>query len=297
MVVCCLIPAIFAASCNGWNNNGTDRHTTTSEESVTSAPEDTASEPDLTQPSQTETTSAPTVTPAQTEPEETTMSLPEADEIDFRVLPANETVQVDLNGDGSNESIHYTCLDEFSFNLTFNGETRRYEGENFLPDYFFLINLDNNTPVLDIAVQEMGPSDDYQVVFYYYDGEQLIRRGSVPGLICDPRSDTIFTDPFGTGTITVDGSGRLQGMARGQILHTWYHPEIWLVGPDDMLRKEHQQFVSMALTDPVELRLDLDLFVDAGSSEIAGTAYTGDKAQLIRTDNQSWVQLRTEDGL
>lgn len=309
-VLLCLIllPFIFAACFNFGTRENINDTTTTAGTSVTTAESETTIDPTSghtsTIPPETSTT---TVIEETTEPDETTMPSAPVEDIDYQVLPANENITIDLNGDGVYEEIHYTCLDEFSFNLTINSETRRYEGELFLPDYFFLINLDNNDSVLDIAVQELGPSDDYQVLFFHYEGTSLIQRGTVPGLICDPTSETIDEDPFGLGTIAVDGQGLLQGMARGQILHTWFYPELWSIGTDNLLRREHQAYVTMYTYAPdtggltsanqVELLFDLTLTEEPGSTSIAGIAKTGETARLIKTDNQSWVQLRTESGL
>lgn len=300
--------SLLSAACLDFSSQENPTDSTTASVSIPGTSQETTAIPDHSSTkSVDQETEVSTSEPPAEETTETTMPAPPPEEIFFQVLPANETITADLNGDGKDESLHYTCLDSYSFNLTINSETRRYEGEFFLADYFFLINLDNNNSTLDIAVQELGASDDYQVRFYYQEGQDIIERGRVPGRICDPDSETITEDPFGSGTIMIDGQGTVQGMARGQILHTWFYPELWFTGPDQLLRKEEQDIVNMytfssggqdlASGNPVELRRDLVLYAEAGSSATVGIAETGEQAVLTRTDNQSWVQLRTENGL
>ena len=247
-----------------------------------------------------ETTSGETAGP--TGPIETTVPL----DLSYQVLAADKTHQVDLNQDSKAESIAYTCTDEYSFNLTLNQSTQRFAGEMFVPDWFFLINLDMGDSYLDIAIQEQGASDDYQVHFFYYDGTQLVERGIVPGMICDFLSPTITIDPFGTGSIHLDGSGGLTALARGNVLHTWFFYEPWAIGADNMLHAIPQDYYPMWSYNPVTgeespetavtLKMDLPLLQSPDSAEPYLTAQVGQTAYLVQTDNSEWIQLRTEDG-
>jgi hypothetical protein len=227
--------------------------------------------------------------------------------IDYRVLAANQIHMVDLNDDGQKESITYNSPDDFSFNLTLNGETIRQDGEMFLPGWFFLIDLDSGDHFLDIAIQELGASDDYQVTFFYYNGSHLVLRGIVPGMICDAFSATIDKDPYGLGTIRVDGDGGLIALARGNVLHTWFFDEPWQIGENQLLHKIPQSYYPMQSYDlesgnrlpetPVKMKMDLPIVAWPGSSEVAAIARSGQDASLVQTDNQEWVQLRTQNGV
>ncbi|HBP38021.1 MAG TPA: hypothetical protein DD640_04640 [Clostridiales bacterium] len=246
------------------------------------------------------TTSGETAAP--TGPIETTVPL----DLSYQVLAADETHQVDLNQDSGAESIAYTCTDEYSFNLTLNQSTQRFAGEMFVPDWFFLVNLDTGDSYLDIAIQEQGASDDYQVHFFYYDGNQLIKRGVVPGMICDFLSPTVTIDPFGTGSIQLDSFGGLTALARGNVLHTWFYYEPWAIGADKLLHAIPQDYYPMWSYNwetgeefpetAVTLKMDLPLLQSPDSTEPFLTAQVGQTAHLVQTDNSEWIQLRTEAG-
>lgn len=224
----------------------------------------------------------------------------------YRALPADQVHKVDLNNDQVQESIKYTCADDYKGSLTLNGTALPISGDMLLTGWFFLVDLDTRDACLDVAVQELGASDDYLVTFYYYNGSRLIKRGSVPGMIGDPYSSTIAKDPFGLGTIQLDGLGNLVASARGNILHTWFYDQTWTIGTDKLLVKVAQAFYPMKSIDQatgkqlaetaVKLKMDLPLVDQPGSTKAAATVKSGQDASLVQCDNREWVQLRTGNG-
>jgi hypothetical protein len=226
-------------------------------------------------------------------------------EINYQPLPARATHLFDLNNDGTDDSIAYASVGDFDFMLTVNGMKMTGEGEFFLSDWFFVVDLDEDDPYMDIAIQELGPSSDFQVSLYYFDGTQLILRGKVQGLICDIFSETIDSDPFGSGTIQVDGRGGVISMTRGMILHTWFFEEPWQIGEDGLLHKVPMTYYPMEGVNPdtgeripefeVTLLMDLELVAAPDSDEVIATALAGQTAWLVQTDNIAWVQMRTQD--
>lgn len=251
-------------------------------------------------------TSAPTTTGSgttETTAETTAEPLPD---LRYQPLAADINQSFDLNSDGVPEDIFYNVVDDYSFNITLNQQNLTFDGEMFLPDWFFLVDLDVSDNSLDIAVQELGPSDDYQVTFFYFDGGSLVKRGVVPGMICDVYSETLETDPYGTGTIHLDGKGGLTARARGLVLHTWFYDEPWYLAGSGQLKKIGLDYYNMQGYDPdtgellpdtpVTLKINLPLFASPGSAVQSGIAKAGESASLTRTDNQAWVELRTVDG-
>ena len=253
-----------------------------------------------------QTTASPTTSGSGTAETTTTTTAEPLPDLRYQPLAADRNQPFDLNSDGVPEDIFYNVVDDFSFNITLNQQNLTFDGEMFLPDWFFLVDLDVSDTSLDVAIQELGPSDDYQVTFLYYDGSGLIKRGTVPGMICDIFSETLESDPYGTGTIHLDGKGGLTARARGQVLHTWFYDEPWYLAGNGGLKKIGLDYYAMQGYDPdtgellpdtpVTLKINLPLFASPGSAVQSGIAKAGESASLTRTDNQSWVELRTIDG-
>ena len=253
-----------------------------------------------------ETTPEPTGETTAPSTGETTVPTANEIEINYQPLPATATHLFDLNSDGTDDSITYSIAGDFDFTLTVNGIPSYGEGEFFLKDWFFVIDLDEDDPYMDIAVQELGPSSDFQVSLYYFDGAKLVLRGKVQGLICDIFSETIESDPFGSGTVQVDGRGGVISMTRGMILHTWFFDEPWQIGSDGLLYKVPRNYYPMYRDDPVTgeripefeviMLMDLELVASPNSNDVVATAMAGQTATLVQTDDVAWVQMRTQSG-
>ncbi|MGI6326374.1 MAG: hypothetical protein ACOX1U_05325 [Saccharofermentanales bacterium] len=279
---------------------------------VTTASDD-STQPAVTSSLPTETEPAPSSDPLSTSTTETsspdtetTATEPEpVPEIFFQPLPAGQTHYIDLNNDGIDEKLMYDVFNDYSFTLLVNDVATQPEGNNFLDGWFFLVDLDRNDEHFDLAIQELGPSADYMVSFYTFDGEKLVCRGLVPGTICDPYVDDVGSQEYGLGTIRLDGEGGLIAFARGAVLHSWYYDEPWkLVGGN--LERIHQSFIPMHGYDPetesilpelpVELKLNLPLYASPSASTATLMARAGEAASIVRTDNLEWVELRIQSG-
>jgi len=308
LIVLILILSLPVTACKAKPETSASQATQTTEPSESSTQTTAATTSGSTTAATTsQVTSAPTTTSSGTTETtaETTTAEPLPD-LRYQPLAADINQSFDLNSDGVPEDIFYNVVDDFSFNITLNQQNLTFDGEMFLPDWFFLVDLDVTDNSLDIAIQELGPSDDYQVTFFYYDGSSLVKRGIVPGMICDVYSETLETDPYGTGTIHLDGKGGLTARARGLVLHTWFYDEPWYlagngqlkrIGLDYYIMQGYDQDTGELLPDtPVTLKINLPLFASPGSAVQSGIAKAGESASLTRTDNQAWVELRTVDG-
>ena len=250
------------------------------------------------------TTTIATISPTTTVT--TTKAAVPADDFNYRALTANKAHSIDLNGDKVPESISYTSKGDNYAQLTLNGQVTQASGDAFLTGWFFLIDLDARDAYLDVAIQEVGPSNDEWVTFWFYDGSKLIQRGKIYGMICDPNSQSIGQDAFSLGTIRPDGLGGLVTRARGIILHTWFFDEPWVIGSDQSLKRVDQAYYAMVGYDeitnkqlpetPVKMLVDLPLLDKPGSELVVATAKTGQSASLVQTDDREWVQLRTQAG-
>lgn len=225
----------------------------------------------------------------------------------FQPLPEDQACLYDLDNNGTKESFVYNVVDDYRITLTLNGTVTSLDGEMFLTGWFFLTDLDRNDNQLDLAIQELGPSDDYTVTFYYFNGSKLVSRGTVPGTICDPYADDIGNEAYGLGSITLNGAANLIAQARGNVLHTWFYDEPWRIAPGGKLEVIPQTYIPMFAYDsetgerlsetPVTLKVDLPLFNSPdASSDASLLARAGETAALVKTDNTEWVQLRNQAG-
>ncbi|NLK88623.1 MAG: hypothetical protein GX276_00565 [Clostridiaceae bacterium] len=248
-------------------------------------------------------TSTAEISPSATEP--TTAEPEPAPDIFFQPLPAGQALLIDMNNDGIDEKLMYDVFNDYSFTLLVNDVATQPEGYDFLDGWFFLVDLDRNDGHLDLAIQELGPSADYMVFFYTFDGGQLVFRGLVPGTICDPYAEEIGSQEYGLGTIRLDGEGGLVAFARGAVLHSWYYDEPWQL-VDGNLERIPQSWIPIHGYDPetdsilpelpVELKLNLPLYASPSASTTTLIARAGETASIIRTDNLKWVELRTQSG-
>lgn len=307
LIALILILFLPMTACKAKPETSASQTTQTTASSGSSAPTTAATTTGSTTAATTsETTSAPTTTSSGTTETTTETTAEPLPDLRYQPLSADINQSFDLNSDGIPEDIFYNVVDDYSFNITLNQQNLTFDGEMFLPDWFFLVDLDVSDNSLDIAIQELGPSDDYQVTFFYFDGSSLVKRGIVPGMICDVYSETLENDPYGTGTIHLDGKGGLTARARGLVLHTWFYDEPWYLAGNGQLKRIGLDYCSMQGYDPdtgellpdtpVTLKINLPLFASPGSAVQSGIAKAGESASLTRTDNQAWVELRTVDG-
>ena len=289
-----LILAICLAATACLNNTTTQTATTTT----------------TTTQNETTITTTTTTTNESTDPNESTESTTEATEepvvIYYQALPAEEMYKVDLNNDGEIDRVTYTVTNDYSFQLIVNSHIAGEIGENFLESAWFLTDLDIHDDYLDLAIQELGPSDDPFVCFYYLKENQLVYRGKVPGSICDPYSETLESDPYGLGTIELDGLGGLNARARGDVMFTWFYSQPWVLDSAGQLMQIEQDYIYLTgydadahlISDEYEItmKLDLPLVLEPGDTTASLVARSGETGYLVKTDNKKWVQMRTESG-
>jgi hypothetical protein len=218
------------------------------------------------------------------------------DGIVYLPLPARQLSRIDLNGDGDPETVQFIYDNQEGGKLMINQEAKAdYWGEWVVADWFFLVDLDVTDPYLDIAVQDLGSSNDEFVTFFYYDGKDLVKRGTVAGMLCDCYLENFEEQPFGKGSIGLDGHGGIIAHARGLVIHTWFFDQPWHIGSTGLLEEIPQDYYSMH-DAPITLLMDLPLYSDPGAAETSIIAKTGEKGILIKTDMRQWVQIRTQSG-
>ena len=146
-----------------------------------------------------------------------------------KMYKALEVATEDLNGDGAADEIGYRVMKqetgEVLCEITINGETY-IANELFTPeldsimtdpmmDRFYITDILEGDGVLEIAVVDEGPSEDWVTHFYQYDGT-LYYIGMVPGF------------PFASGGLNgFNGFGSINGELVTDLIETAYVQGCW----------------------------------------------------------------------
>lgn len=215
-------------------------------------------------------------------------------------VPSWPECRVDLDGDGSGETIVYEVqsADDIHKELLFliyDSEGNFYsetEGtspvwENPLPEGFFIMDLDSKDAYLEIAVLDDGPSGDPRFYIMRYDTGKLIYMGE------------IFTDsPY--GELKAAGDGKIVGSGRLSVLQTWRAPFTWVVEGNRIRLLEEEwyyPYVNSTAETTVRQKGEITLYEepDLGAKSIQ-LPPSGDTVTFGMTDNKNWVQFFRADG-
>jgi hypothetical protein len=193
-----------------------------------------------------------------------------------KICKADTTVSFDLNGDGANEKIIYR---PGKAELSINNKIIKLNLVSAV-EYFAIADLDKNDKFKEVLIGDYGPSDDYKIYYYAFDGSKVIEIGKTQGLL-----------DYG---VIIDGSGKVIARTRGQILQTWFF------GKTFQLTKEHKlEEVSQDLytTDyDVFLKIPLKLYKNKGDNLPTITIKEGQVLKIVGTDDKEWCLLKATDG-
>ena len=186
---------------------------------------------------------------------------------------------IDLNYDGKKDKIVLVC-EEYGqeFILKINDSSVRGEGDG-LEGVFYIYDIDNSDKFKEIAITEVGPSDDYATAFYAYDGKNIIFVGKIAG------SDY---------SIKVDGSGTLITEERGRVLHTWFYDAYYKLDGNHVLYNVPQELYTM--NTKVTLMKEITLQKSRTDKSVSAVLKVGEKAVITVTDNVKWCKLETASG-
>lgn len=242
---------------------------------------------------QTPTPQLPEITPEPT-PEPTPEATPEVPAIEYPILvPIGETVDTDLNGDGTEERI-CVWLEDDAYGwtnacLTINGtdytDSLYQDGIVFLdnpdPDFWAITDVYSVDGLKEIAIQEWGPSDDYYTNFFRYENGEVYPFGGVPGLIWDSyanRSNLSFTE-----------DGFIDSYLRLSVLQTWFAPARYEIAPRGMLDLVSQELYTAMTPTAVTVKSPVLAYTTPGGDAVR-TLELGTKLLITGTDNVEWVQ-------
>lgn len=221
-----------------------------------------------------------------------------------------QEVEVDLDSDGTAESICYNLIeennevqtDENGEEYVVYGQTQcciSVNGQDYtkvLTDqedywlespgqYYYLIDLDKNDKYIEIAIVDYGVSDYNSTYFLRYDNKEVTYLGaitdSVSGELCE------F---FGNGTMkaavysNILETSRLQGtfeLKDGKIQEVkpeWYSKNIKGKNSHEILK-------------------DVTVYTENNTDSAVKVLTSEDgPVNFVATDNEQWVQIQTKDG-
>lgn len=221
------------------------------------------------------------------EDENSDITIIASDEIGYKNIVKSK---VDLNGDGSKESIRlktydtaYFAYDTIEYDLFVDDYEINIRGSMINP-VFNIVDINKEDKYLEIAVSEEGPSADYETTFFRYDGKSLKVLSKIEGYYGS------FPDSESQGDMVIDGSGIIKTNTRGEILQTWYYEDTYKLSSEDEFIHIKKDLYPMITK--VKLLHDLKTFKERESSEEAFTIKKGEKAIIMETDNKSWVSIK-----
>lgn len=215
-------------------------------------------------------------------------------------VPAWPECRVDLDGDGSTETIVYEVqsADDIHKELLFliyDHEGNFYsetEGtspvwENPSSEGYFIMDLDSEDKYLEIAVLDDGPSGDPCFFTMRYDAGKLIYMGEIP------------TDsPY--GELKAAGDGKVVGSGRLSILQTWRAPFTWVTEGNRIRLLEEEwyyPYVNSTTGAAVKQKKPVLLYEEPDLGAKAAEILPSDEAVTFgTTDNKNWVQFFRADG-
>lgn len=218
-------------------------------------------------------------------------------------------VKLDLDGDGQEDELCIT-VEEMSYQkekaawkepkltgFVINGlEFADPDGENPLEEYdvnlvtpetdrYFITDLDTSDGVLEIALPDAGPSEDFATWYFHYRDGRLVPIGILPGYPDDEVSRR-------------DGSGNVMAEGRLDLLQTWYATFSFALREEKLEMVPQSWYIPLQdFQNAVTMKQPLTLY--AAPDREAETLTVAPSKQVVTfpsTDNDHWVQMRLEDG-
>ena len=231
-----------------------------------------------------------TDSPEESDPTSGSLHLPDEH---FVLLPVGKPVSVDLNGDGTPETLLVDLIqggDSPSYALSVNGSdyyttlTQLGIHVDCPQEQFAVTDLDAGDNHLEIALADEGPSNDPHTIFLRWDGTDLISLGEVYGMVSD-------------GDLTFLGGGVVDSYFRLSVLQTWCAPVLWRFNPTGEFGIVHQDLYypfPYSETQIVTALKDLAAYADRNTESERTILPAGTKFTLTATDNARWVQCADE---
>lgn len=242
-----------------------------------------------------------TPTPAPTEPPAPTAA-PSGVEYPL-LIEVGEAVSIDLNGDGTEEEILYSLVkteqfDIYRGSLVVNGveyatdEARQQGLIGYVPnpDYYCVTDLDESDGLLELAIQDDGPSSDYTTSFWYWNGSELRGMGEISG--------NIYNKQLDMANVTFKGDGFLTSYIRLGVLHTWFASCDYGISDGHTIALVPQELYYPMGDAGINVTALVELYAYGIPDPAAEKTIlpVGTALKLTATDNGQWVQAETSEG-
>lgn len=207
------------------------------------------------------------------------------------IVPIGETAFADLDGDGAEEEICVSVeraadgMDRVK--LTLNGvdftDSIYVDGETWFecPDssYWAITDVYSVDHLLEIAIQDWGPSDDCGTNFFRFEQGEIYPFGYVEGLI--------WRSWDNSSELSFDEDGFVGAHMRLRVLQTWYADVRYEIAPRGVLDVVPQDLYYTAHPTAVTLKTDLTAYDGKDGDRFPIAA--GTEMEVLATDNEEWI--------
>jgi hypothetical protein len=193
----------------------------------------------------------------------------------------------DLDGDGQAEHIDFTTDRDdrgsacCAFQLTINGVPLRHRGIG-LTGPAAVVDVDSTDGRFELAVSELGPSDDDATHFFGWADGRVMNLGTLPGR------------PGSWSPLVIDGSGVVATHCRGHILQTWFHPCRYKLSPDGALEPVAE--ASYQMGTPLVMLQDLAVHIAPDIESATLRLQAGERIVVVSSDDRQWCEVETANG-
>lgn len=200
--------------------------------------------------------------------------------------------RADLNMDGKLDNVQLFCSYDISkycnYILKINDAIGKGEGDKVNVRFKFT-DIQKGDSFMEVAVSDEGPSDDPSTTFFQYDGNTIRKIGSIEGFY-----GTYPGYPNLVGRVTIDGSGIVKTMTRGDILQTWFYNDEYILN-DNLTLEQIPKDLYLMDTKVTVLR-DITLKKSRTDNSDGITLKAGEVVTIKESDNKSWCSVVNKKG-
>ena len=183
-------------------------------------------------------------------------------------------LSADLNGDGKKDNIKYQIADNNVFILKVNNLEIKSYGDN-LADKPYVVDINKQDGIKELAVQEFGPSSDERTYFFYYTGTELRFMGKLREL-CSEKG-------------YIKGDGKVISTIRPLLLQTWFLKKEYRLDGEHLLEGiKSDLYPANYTSETLTLKTSLKLFEKPKNNNVLIEINAGDKLKLLGSDGIEW---------
>lgn len=195
--------------------------------------------------------------------------------------------KLDFDQDGTLETLTYSAPDDYHMNLKMKdgGTTTSWNINCDTPSKkVYLGDIDFQDGMLDLFVDEFGPSDDYALYVAGIKHHSFLKRTP---------SDTL---PGVPKSLKLNGHGIISTTRRMDILMTWFSKVNYKLNSSGKIVFVPQSSYSME-NFICKTKVNIPLKSSASSSSaVAFTIPAGTTVKLVSTDDKKWIKIKAPGG-